>query len=124
MKHAISWFQIPTTNFNRAVKFYSNILSVELKPTEAMGAKVAVLPHDMNDGAIGGALYHGHGLEPSAKGTTVLLNAGNDLSTVLSKVEKAGGKIVMPKTSIGNERGFMARFMDSEGNVVGLHSSN
>ena len=44
-----------------------------------------------------------------------------DLSVALSKVEMAGGKIVLPKTSIGHN-GFMAHIVDTEGNKVGLHS--
>ena len=39
----------------------------------------------------------------------------------LAQVEKAGGKIVMPKTSTGGN-GFMALFKDTEGNRVALHS--
>jgi len=51
----------------------------------------------------------------------VYLNGGDDLSTVLSKVEQVGGKILLPKTSIG-PNGFKAHFEDSEGNKVGLHT--
>jgi uncharacterized protein len=69
----------------------------------------------------GGGIAQGEGFEPSAKGTIVYLNGGEDLSTPLSKVEDAGGKILMPKTSIGGN-GFMAHFLDTEGNRVALHS--
>jgi predicted enzyme related to lactoylglutathione lyase len=124
MKNAISWFQIPVTDFERAVKFYNNILSTEFTQTQAMGAKVALFPMDPQNDAIGGALYQGTGFVPSVNGTTVLLNAGDDLSVVLSKVEPAGGKIHLPKTAIGNGNGFIAHFIDSEGNRVGLHSKN
>ncbi len=41
---------------------------------------------------------------------------------VLRRVEKAGGKIALPRTSIG-EMGYIAMVADTEGNVVGLHSS-
>src|ERR1700739_1588740 len=100
MKNAISWFQIPTSDFDRALKFYNKIFSIDLKGTESMGAKIAVFPHDREAGGIGGALYQGMGLEPSSKGSSVVLNAGDDLTVVLSKVEEAGGKVVMPKTPI------------------------
>jgi predicted enzyme related to lactoylglutathione lyase len=56
-------------------------------------------------------------------GSTVYLNGGEDLSHSLAKVEPAGGKIMMPKTSLG-ENGFMALFIDSEGNKVAFHSMN
>lgn len=68
-----------------------------------------------------GCLAQGEGMKPSMDGSIVYLNAGKDLSTVLNKVEKAGGKILMPKTAIG-EHGFIAQFTDSEGGRVALHS--
>lgn len=124
MKNAISWFQIPVIDMDRAVKFYNTILSANLKVTDAMGARIAILPHERQGGAVGGALYSGPGYTPSAEGTVVLLNAGDDLADALSKVEQAGGKIELPKTAIYGGNGFLARFIDSEGNRVGLHSNN
>jgi len=124
MKNIISWFQIPVTNFERAVKFYNTILSVELLESQAMGAKVALFPHDMKNGAVGGALYEGVGFTPSDEGTAILLNAGEDLSVVLLRIEQVGGRITMPKTPINNNNGFIAYFIDSEGNRIGLHSKN
>src|SRR6476619_3663038 len=122
MKNAISWFQIPVTNFERAVKFYSTILSAELTQAEAMGHKIAIFPHDDKSGAVGGALYCGNDFIPNMNGVVVLLNAGSDLSAVLSKIEKAGGKILLPKTPINKGNDFIAHFQDTEGNRIGLHS--
>jgi predicted enzyme related to lactoylglutathione lyase len=83
--------------------------------------KYGMLPADMMNGGVGGGLAQGEGFEPSDKGTVVYLNDGDDLSLPLSKVEQAGGKIIQPKTSIG-ENGFMAHFIDIEGNRVAFHS--
>jgi len=124
MKNVISWFQIPVVNFERAVKFYNSILSIALVESKAIGAKVALFPHDMKNGAVGGALYEGVGFTPSDEGTAILLNAGEDLSVVLLRIEEHGGKIIMPKTPINNNNGFLAYFIDSEGNRIGLHSKN
>ncbi len=88
---------------------------------EAMGMKSAFFPADLETGAIGGCIIEGEGYEPSAKGSLVYLNGGDDLSIPLSKVEGAGGKIIMPKTAIG-PHGFMAHFTDTEGNKVAFHS--
>lgn len=121
MENAISWFQIPVTNFERAVRFYSEILSVELTQTQAMGTQVALFPQYRETGTVGGALYCGSGFVPNLNGTTVLLNAGDDLSVALSKIEEAGGKILLPKTPINRGNGFIAYFQDTQGNRVGLH---
>jgi uncharacterized protein len=121
MKNSINWFEIPVTDFARAKTFYETIMGSEMHPMEMGGMKSAFFPFDMQGGGIGGCITQAEGYEPSAKGTLVYLNGGDDLSTPLSKVEKAGGKIIMPKTAIG-ANGFMAHFSDTEGNKVALHS--
>jgi predicted enzyme related to lactoylglutathione lyase len=120
MANAINWFEIPATNHERAVRFYSQVLGRDLQPMEMAGVKMAFLPAD--EGEIGGAICTGEGYKPSVDGTLVYLNGGEDLNTPLSKVEKAGGKVVMPKTKISDEIGYMAFFTDSEGNKIALHS--
>ena len=121
MANAINWFEIPASNFDRACEFYEKILNGEIqKMNPHPGVKMGFLPH-FEMGSVGGAVVEGEGYEPSEKGTIPYLNGGEDLSVSLSKVENAGGKILMPKTSIG-ENGFIAQFIDTEGNRVALHS--
>jgi len=69
---------------------------------------------------MGGCIIDGIGYEPTNTGSLVCLNGGEDLSVPLSKLGKAGGKIVLPKTAI-DRNGFMVYFEDTEGNKVGLH---
>ena len=83
--------------------------------------RYGMLPCDMENGGVGGALMQSEGFNPSMDGTVVYLNGGDDLSTPLSKVEAAGGKTTMAKTSIGGN-GFIARFTDTEGNHIALQS--
>lgn len=120
MANAINWFEIPAANLDRAVQFYSKVLDKELPITDMMGAKLAFLP--VERGEIGGCIAYGERYKPSAEGTLVYLNGGDDLSTPLAKVEEAGGRIEMPKTKISDEVGFMAVIHDTEGNRVALHS--
>lgn len=121
MANVINWFEIPAKNFDRACKFYSDVLGGEIQVMDSpAGMKYGFLPGTDKD-VVGGAVVSGEGYEPSAKGSVVYLNGGDDLSRPLSKIEKAGGKVLMPKTSIG-ENGFMAHFTDTEGNRVAFHS--
>jgi predicted enzyme related to lactoylglutathione lyase len=121
MSNALNWFEIPASDIKRAVKFYGTILGVELSIAEMMpGYKMAMLPAEEG---VGGGIVQGEGYTPSAVGALVYLNAGEDLAVALSKVESAGGKILVPKTNIG-ENGFFAFVLDTEGNKVGLHSMN
>jgi uncharacterized protein len=116
MKNAINWFEIPVKDFGRAKKFYEAVLGAGMPVMEAMGMRSAFFPAD-----IGGSIMEGPGYEPANKGSLIYLNGGEDLGVPLSKVEKAGGRIVMPKTAIGRN-GFLAHFEDTEGNKVGFHS--
>lgn len=120
MKSAINWFEIPVRNFERALRFYEAILSAKMQVMEMPGMRSAFFPADLQNG-IGGSITEANGYEPSKTGSLIYLNGGNDLAVVLSRVEKAGGKILLPKTSIG-QNGFMAHFEDTEGNKVALHS--
>lgn len=121
MANAINWFEIPAKNFARAKSFYETILGVAIMEMPHPTMKYGMFPADMQNGHVGGGLVEGEGFEPSVNGTLVYLNGGDDLAVPLSKVEAAGGKVILPKTSIG-QNGFMAYFMDSEGNKVALHS--
>jgi uncharacterized protein len=120
MANVISWFDVPTVDFNRAVKFYSEILGKPVRVAEYMGQTLGFFPMD-GDG-VGGNLAPPHdNFQPSTQGTRVYLNCEGQLDEVLSRVEKAGGKIVAPKMSIG-EPGWIAFILDTEGNSIGMHS--
>jgi predicted enzyme related to lactoylglutathione lyase len=120
MAHAINWFEIPAKNLARAKAFYETVLGIEMIiPFPDM--KYAMFPADMQNGEIGGGLLEEEGYEPSQQGALIYLNGGDDLDIPLGKVEAAGGKIIMPKTSIG-PNGFMGRFIDTEGNRIAFHS--
>jgi len=120
MKNAINWFEIPVKNFDRAKKFYEQIMNGEIQVMPHPELKYGMLPADMENG-VGGGIVEGPGFEPSDKGPLIYLNGGDDLSIPLAKVEKAGGKILLSKTSIG-PNGFMAHLLDTEGNRIALHS--
>ncbi|MEO1258793.1 MAG: VOC family protein [Bacteroidota bacterium] len=121
MSNAINWFELPATNFERAMNFYNQVLDAELQPIEMGDIKMGFFPHA--DGGVGGAIACGEGYNPTADGPVIYLNGGEDLAIPLAKVVPAGGKVVLPKTSIG-ENGFYAMFLDSEGNRVAFHSMN
>lgn len=120
MASAINWFEIPAKNFERAKAFYEAVLGIEMM-IPFPGTKYALFPADMQTGEIGGGLLEEEGYEPSQQGALIYLNGGDDLDIPLAKVEPAGGKVILPKTSIG-PNGFMGRFIDTEGNRVAFHS--
>lgn len=119
--NAINWFEISVSNIERATKFYEAILDIKMYQMEMMDTKMAMFPTGPESGKLGGALAESNMHHPSDKGVLVYLNANPDLQIVLDKVAAAGGKVNLPKTSIGGN-GFMAFISDTEGNTIGLHS--
>jgi predicted enzyme related to lactoylglutathione lyase len=122
MNSFISIFEIPATDISRAITFYEEILGIEIEKLDFPGMEMGLLPYQ--DQMVTGVIVKEEGYEPSASGVTIYLNGGNNLQTILDKVEGNGGKIIIPKTPHADESGFFAIFHDSEGNRIGLHSPN
>ena len=124
MQNAISWFEIPTTDINRAQKFYETIFGITLMPMDMPNIKMRRFPLDDMMTQVGGALVDSGGFHKASAtdGPLIYLNANPDVQHVLDKVVAAGGSIMVPKTEISPDYGFMAVLMDTEGNRVALHS--
>lgn len=122
MNSYVAIFEIPATDMSRAIHFYQNVLNLKIEKMELPGMEMGLLPFE--DQAVIGVLMKGEGYEPSASGVTLYLNGGHDLQIVLERVEKNGGKVLVPKSPHADESGFFAIFLDSEGNKLGLHSEN
>ncbi len=124
MQNAINWFEIPATDFERAVAFYSTVLGTEIQKAEFMGEPQAFFPMDQADRtSVGGAIVKSERLTPSMTGSLIYLNLGTveNLEQALGRVESSGGKLLMPRTDIG-EPGFIGMIQDTEGNSIGLHA--
>jgi predicted enzyme related to lactoylglutathione lyase len=122
-KNAISWFEIPTVDLNRAQKFYEQIFGMQMTPLDTPQIKMRMFPLEDMMGVGGALVLNDQFYKPSSMdGPLIYLNANPDVQPVLDKVEKAGGKIVVPKTLISPEYGHMAMFLDTEGNRIALHS--
>jgi predicted enzyme related to lactoylglutathione lyase len=123
-KNAVSWFEIPSTDIARAQKFYETIFGTSLTPLDLPNIKMRMFPLEDPMSGVGGAIVNSAGFhKPSATdGPLIYLNGNPDVQIILDKVEAAGGKITVPKTQISPEYGYMAVFIDTEGNRIALHS--
>lgn len=122
MDNAVNWFEIPAADFERAIRFYEQVMACELVRSTMGEAVMAMFP--TAGSGVGGCLVSHPAMKPSPEGTCVYLNAGKDLAPALSRVASAGGSIVLPRTKISDEIGYFAVFIDSEGNRVGMHSTH
>lgn len=122
IRNAANWFEIPVTDIARACTFYKTIFAIEMKIMDMGELKMCLFP----EGPMYGALcQHAQFYSPAGEGGVLLyLNGNPDLRVVESRIEAAGGKVLVPKKMISPEHGFMAIFLDTEGNRVALHSNN
>jgi predicted enzyme related to lactoylglutathione lyase len=118
--NSITWFEIPTGDFDRAVQFYETILDTKLRPFPGP-EPTSMFPIEL--GGVGGCLVSRPGQKPAGDGTLVYLNVDGKLDATLKRVDKLGAAVLVPRTEIAPGLGFYACIQDSEGNHVGLHSS-
>jgi predicted enzyme related to lactoylglutathione lyase len=123
-QNAISWFEIPTLDLERATRFYETIFDIQLIPLDLPNIQMRMFPVQDPATGVGGALVFSEGFfVPSDRlGPMIYLNANPDVQGVLDKVVAAGGNILVPKTQISPEYGDMAVLLDTEGNRIALHS--
>jgi predicted enzyme related to lactoylglutathione lyase len=122
MNHLANWIEIPVSNMKRAVSFYGELLNLELNEMKLGPNDYALF--GVKDTFNTGALVQGDGYVPNTNGTIVYLNGGKDLSEVLARVESAGGQVLLDKTFLSKEAGYVGYFTDTEGNKIGVHSMN
>jgi len=118
--NAVTWFEIPTTNFERATQFYEAVLDVKLR---AFPGPEPCNMFPIQDGGVGGCIVHRALQKPTADGALVYLNAEGKLDASLKRAEKLGATVLVPRTEIPGGFGYYACLQDSEGNHVGLHST-
>ena len=123
MKNSISWFEIPSTQLDRAQAFYEAVLNCKMR-REAMGpSEGAVFPYESEGEGVGGALLAGPTAPaPASVGTLVYLDASPSLDAALARVKTAGGQIALGRQALPPGMGFFAHITDLDGNRVGLHA--
>jgi predicted enzyme related to lactoylglutathione lyase len=120
MKNPAVWFSIQVDDMARARDFYERVFGVKLTRLENTDHEMWAFPSDMHSYGTSGALTPSSGARGGGNGTMVYF-ACEDCAIEAEKAARAGGRIQQPKISIG-QYGHVAEVMDTEGNVIGLHS--
>lgn len=123
--NVITWFEIPVLDTIRAKKFYETILDIKMQSRTIEGDELTFFPYNPNviqatSGRVTGVLVKSATVKPSQDGTLIYLNAYPDIQQVIDRIESAGGKLLVPRTQI--PAGYIAIFIDSEGNKIGIHA--
>lgn len=119
----VGWFEIYVKDMDRAKSFYQGVLGVTLAQLPSPDPNFEMWAFPMNPeakGASGALVKMNNGDEMSGNGTTVYFSC-EDCSVEAGRVVSSGGNLVQEKMSIG-DYGFIAMAIDTEGNMIGLHS--
>ena len=116
----VGWFDINVANLDRAKKFYETVFNLKLTEAPIEWGKQLFFPFSPESQYISGALVEKADFVPSNNNTIVYFETEDNI-TEEQRIEAAGGKVIQPKLNIG-EFGFISIFIDTEGNIVGLHS--
>ena len=116
----VGWFEIPVLDMDRAKDFYDAVFGFNLELHDMGPMHMAWFP--MIEGVQGspGALVKMDGYVPTGDGIRIYFTAP-DIEETLARASANGGHILQPRTSIGGY-GFIARFRDTEGNNIAIHS--
>ena len=113
MSHAVNWFQIQGPNGHALQQFYKQVFGWKMKPQPGSSDMMMVAPEP---GGMSGSIGTHHSHQPSV---AVYISVG-DIDAVFGKIQRAGGRMVMPKMDLPEGMGAIAGFTDPAGNWTGL----
>lgn len=120
MHTKIDWFEIPSADFARAAKFYEAVFATKLRVEGFGDTQLGVFITEGGESI--GAVIDGGDYVPGTSGPVLYLEAKPSIDAVLERIEPAGGSIKMGKFALPDDMGYIAHFLDTEGNRLALHS--
>jgi len=119
---SVGWFEIPVSDMDRAIIFYNEVFNIVINKQDFGGTEMGWFPFgETSKGAPGTLIKSDENYTSSTDGVLVYFSS-IDVNNELARIEKAGGEILQAKTQISEDHGYMALFLDTEGNRVALHS--
>ncbi|MFA5106569.1 MAG: VOC family protein [Candidatus Micrarchaeia archaeon] len=114
-------FEIPAEDVKRAKRFYESVFGWATESYPEMDYTILrTTPVDKDRMPLKAGAINGGMMKRSKEVKSPVITIGvASMDDSVKKIEKAGGKIIVPKMKVG-DMGFAAYFKDTEGNVVGL----
>ncbi len=119
-KNPVGWFEIYVDDMKRAKKFYETVFKCKFEKLSASNPVMWMFPGSMTGGGSTGALVKMKGFRAGGNSVLVYFRAA-DCAVETARAVAAGGRVQKKKASIG-EWGFISLVIDSEGNMIGIHS--
>jgi uncharacterized protein len=112
--NGLCYWEIPSINVAKSSAFYAKLFGWKMTPSGKDYVMFEV------KGGLGGGIQKVK--KTPGQGVMVYVEV-KDIPATLARVEKLGGKVLKPKTEIGNDWGYWAAFKDPGGcSSVGLWS--
>ena len=119
MNNTLCWTDIPVTDLDRAIAFYSAVLGATVSKQSMPGCEIGLLPHEESNAS--GCLVIADDNQPSLHGPLIYLSVEGRLDDAIEAARINGGKVLAEKHQIG-PYGSRAIIVDTEGNRLALHS--
>ncbi len=118
----VVYFEIPVSNMERARMFYERVFKVSLEVRDIDGNEMALFPYAEGQPGASGALARGSSYVPGKAGARIYFGVA-DIAETLQLAISAGAQLNYPLTAVP-EYGWVAEFIDVEGNCIALYSSD
>jgi len=116
----VGWFEIYVQDMGRAKAFYEGVFSVQLEKLDSPEIEIWAFPMQAERYGAPGALVRMPGFSSGANSVLVYFSCA-DCAVEAAKAASSGGKVEKEKFSIG-QYGYISLVIDTEGNMIGLHS--
>jgi predicted enzyme related to lactoylglutathione lyase len=116
----VVWFEIYVQDMERAKTFYEGVLQGKLERIPGSDIELWAFPMSEEGYGAAGALAKMEGC-PSGGSSTLVYFKCEDCAVEAARAAEHGGRLFKEKMSIG-KYGFIALVLDTEGNMIGLHS--
>lgn len=114
MSNRITHFEIPSDNPEHIMKFFNEVFGWNYVKFGSEPYWLAITGDEKSPGINGGIMKKKHPQQPVVNSINV-----ENMDETISAIEKAGGKIVVPKMAIPAV-GWLAYFTDPDGNIHGI----
>lgn len=119
-ENPVRWFEIYVQDMPRAKSFYESVLQIKLEKLDSPDMEMWFFPMQGEQPGASGSLVRMESV-PSGGNSTLVYFGCEDCAVEAARVESSGGTLHRGKFSIG-QYGFIALAIDTEGNMIGLHS--
>ncbi|MDP2880757.1 MAG: VOC family protein [Azonexus sp.] len=120
MNNPVGWFEIYVQEMDRAKAFYQTVFDVELTKLESPGLEMWAFPMQPDGYGAPGSLVKMPGFASGDNSVLIYFSCA-DCGVQATLAANSGGRIHKEKMSIG-QYGHIALIVDTEGNMIGLHS--